>query len=57
MELCRPKIKKVLLSQKKAFPIFQEIEALRRALSEIEKLKKPTLKKMSYILGNGTFLL
>ena len=60
MEPSGPKIKYFLIfSPKKVFLDFDKWNFLysQSELSELKKLKKTTLKKNSYIPGNGTFWL
>ena len=63
MELCSPKIKKVLIfSQKKLFLCFGKQNLLKKLLVfqevtfQVRKIKKTCSEKNCYISGNRTFL-
>ena len=55
MEFSRPKIKKFLYFIKKSFSYILGNGTFVKKLSELEKNKKPTMKKCLIFSGNGTF--
>ena len=63
MELCSPKIKKILIFfQKKLFLYFGKWNFFKKLIFQkgtfqARKMKNTYSEKISYILGNGTFLL